>query len=189
VSVTSVQQLPRELPGYPEWAGVRILLGEFDNDARVWAHVDYGEQAGGNRAWLQIDWDTILEQAWSGSQRRLLTAACAIWTGRMLRPNELAGGELGDHGWRLFVLALDAYREACLPTPPKPPVLGGVDVLGAWREAGYTGYDNNPGQTLVPVPTHLHNKLGWAIEDLEDTQEAVNQWLEANGYPTLAWRP
>jgi hypothetical protein len=182
----NTDQLPKRLDGYPEWSGVRLILGDFDDDPRVWAHVDYGEQDG--QHWLNIDWDAILGEPWSGGERKILTGAMGIWTGNPVRLSELAGGEMGDHYWRLFTLALDAYRERMFSEPPPPP-----QATAQWSLFGYVAYDmpdeqGVPTGDLMPVPERLHRRVDWAYEDLEDADAAVNDWLKRNGYPPLKVR-
>jgi hypothetical protein len=91
--------LPDRWADDPYWQAARTLLDPFD--FRAWEHV--GPHG--------IDFPAILDQGWSGGERRLLTAAASLWDGQqVVSLLDLATG-LDDPSWQRLTQALTVLRE------------------------------------------------------------------------------
>ena len=81
----------------PYWQAAAYLLDSLGS--RVWAHVtDTG-----------IDYPGILEEGWSGGQRRIIQAAASMWDGQPVSLLDLTAG-LDETNWQRFLLALAMLR-------------------------------------------------------------------------------
>ena len=104
--MTSEQMNDRpELPAHwttdPYWrAAVHILDGFPADDARIWAHVS---TAG-------IDYRAILDEGWSGGQRRILQAAAALWDGRTVTLLDVLTS-LDEGWWQRITEAMSILRD------------------------------------------------------------------------------
>jgi hypothetical protein len=91
--------LPDRCEDDPYWQAARTLLDPFDY--RVWEHVTpHG-----------IDFPAILDQGFSGGERRLLQAAASLWDGQQtVSLLDLTTG-LDDPSWNRLVQALSVLRD------------------------------------------------------------------------------
>lgn len=93
-----------ELPGGwaadPYWRTALHLLTCLPDDARIWAHVIPDG----------IDYPAILDEAWSGGERRVLQAAASLWDGAPVSLLDLIGG-ISDGYWQRLTAAIAILRD------------------------------------------------------------------------------
>jgi len=98
---TSRPGLPADWATDPYWrAAMEILDGFPADDARIWAHVS---PAG-------IDYRAILDEGWSGGQRRILQAAAALWDGRTVTLLDVLTS-LDEGWWQRITEAMSILRD------------------------------------------------------------------------------
>jgi len=98
---TSRPGLPAHWAADPYWrAAMEILAGFPADDARIWAHVS---PAG-------IDYRQILDEGWSGGQRRILRAAASLWDGTPVSLLDILAG-VSDVWWERISEAMSILRD------------------------------------------------------------------------------
>ena len=98
---TSRPELPADWATDPYWSAAVHLLDSFGDDGRVWAHVTPEG----------IDYPAILDEGWSGGQRRILRAAASLWNDETpVSVLDILAG-VGDAHWQRFIEAAQILRD------------------------------------------------------------------------------
>lgn len=93
----------------PYWRAAATVLCDLDaritatggrSHGRIWAHVTPDG----------IDYPSILDEPWSGGERRLLRAAASMWNGQPVSLADLAAG-LDNQHWQTLLRALAVLRD------------------------------------------------------------------------------